>query len=246
MLKVHGLNEAATEMCVNRSTLKNWVKLSVNPHICSTCGKAFSCEAHLKRHVGKHHNADSTEKTNIGYDAAFKQEVAEYALENTINKAITKFQVPHSTINSWLKRISNQWICQLCGKPFSNESKVRRHIEQVHNNTPEGAAELVRRSEELKSSQPFSEFLAHHDLLPSEEQVMEISREKEKKKKEKEEFARHAQETMSRLKEDFEVKKEDVDEELNIFSPITCLTVPGDDMEIVQESELTEPVQSEL
>ena len=237
-------------MCVNRNTLKNWVKLSVHPHICSLCGKAFSYEAQLKNHVNTHPAQEGEVKTNIRYEKAFKEEVAHYALENTIQEAIKKFQLAHSTINNWVKRISNPKPCHLCGKSFSNESTVRRHIEQVHKNTPDGAEELLRRTEEIQNSQPFSEFLADHDLLPSKEEIQDISREKERKREEKEEFALLAQEIMSREKEKEmgktfitpDMVKNAMNDELNmnIFSPITCLTVPDD-----QESGLSESVKAE-
>ena len=240
-------------MCVNRNTLKNWVKLSVHPHICNLCGKAFSYEAQLKRHVVTHpaEGLDGPVKSNIRYEDAFKKEVAQFALKNTIQEAIKRFELPHSTINNWMKRISNPRPCHLCGKSFSNDSTVRRHIEQVHKHTPEGAEELIRRTEEIQNSQPFSEFLADNHLLPSEEQIQEISREKERKKEEKEEFALLAQQFMSREKEMMDqssimvMDKNDVTDELNmnIFSPITCLTVPNDDNH--QESELSLDVKTE-
>ena len=173
-------------MCVNRNTLKNWVKCSVHPHICSLCGKAFSNEAQLKNHVNTHPADEGEVKTNVRYEAAFKEEVAHYALENTIQEAIKNFQRPHSTINNWVKRIYNAKPCHLCGKSFSNESAVRRQIEQVHKNTPDGAEELFRRTEEIKNSQHFSAFLADHDLLPSKEEIQERSREKERLREEKE------------------------------------------------------------
>ena len=214
---------------MNKNTLKNWLKLSVHPHVCNICGKAFSYEAQLKRHVNTHPTENVGEK-NIRYEEAFKQEVAQYAMENTIQDAIKRFKLPHSTINNWLRRLSNPQICQLCGKPFANKAAVRRHIEQVHKNTPEGAEELLKRSEEIQNTQTFSEFLAHHDLLPSQEQIMELSRDKERKKQEKEELAIMAKEIIYRVKEEeVTVKDEDEDlpEEMNtdIFSPITCLDV---------------------
>ena len=231
--KIHGINKAATDMSINRNTLKNWLKLSVHPNICNLCGKAFPYEAQLKNHVRTHPTEDTViEKVNIRYEASFKQEVANFALENSIPEAIKKYQLAHSTINSWVKRITNPQICQLCGKHFSNESTVRRHIEQVHKNTPEGAAELLRRSEEMKTSRPFSEFLAHHQLLPSEEELLELSREKERKREEKEEFALMAQEMIFRERDisSNEVRshsdKEDDDQlNLNLFSPITSVSV---------------------
>jgi len=228
--KVHGINKTATDMCVNRNTLKNWLKLSVHPNICNLCGKAFPYEAQLKNHIRTHPTEDTVvDKVNIRYEATFKQEVANFALENSIQEAIKKYQLAHSTINNWVKRITNPHTCQLCGKPFSNDSTVRRHIEQVHKHTPEGAAEQLRRSEEMHTSQSFSEFLAHHHLLPSEEEILEKSLEKKRKKEEKEELALIAQEIISR---EMEVvsggntnNEDDAQLNLNLFSPITCVSV---------------------
>jgi len=247
--KIHGINKTATDMCINRNTLKNWLKLSVHPNICNLCGKAFPYEAQLKNHLRTHPTEDTVvEKVNIRYEASFKQEVANFAMENSIPEAIKKYQLAHSTINNWVKRISNPHICQLCGKPFSNESTVRRHIEQVHKNTPEGAAEQLRRSEEMQSSRPFSEFLADHQLLPSEEEIMQISREKERKKEEKEEFALLAQEIVSREKDivsdsvNSHSAKENDHLNLEIFSPITCVSVID---EHGLGTDLTELIKSE-
>eukprot|EP00092_Neocalanus_flemingeri_P024737 GFUD01026826.1.p1 GENE.GFUD01026826.1~~GFUD01026826.1.p1 ORF type:complete len:580 (+),score=128.14 GFUD01026826.1:3-1742(+) len=254
--KILGVNKAAVEMCVNMNTLKNWVKLSVHPHICTICGKAFPYETQLKKHALTHPGIlyslsdESKVKTNIRYEAAFKQEVAQYALENSINEAVKRFQLPHSTINFWVKRISNPRPCHLCGKSFSNDSTVRRHVEQVHKDTPEGLEEQNRRALEIDSAQPFCEFLAEHHLLPSEEEIQKRTLEKEKKKEEKEELAILAQEVMSRerkMKEKemqtgkFEnhslIKSDETGElNLNIFAPITCLTVYSSKD---QESELT-------
>eukprot|EP00092_Neocalanus_flemingeri_P009882 GFUD01010651.1.p1 GENE.GFUD01010651.1~~GFUD01010651.1.p1 ORF type:complete len:755 (-),score=140.96 GFUD01010651.1:213-2477(-) len=234
-----GVTKAATEMCVNMKTLKNWVKLSVHPHICSLCGKAFSYEAQLKNHFLTHPADDSQVKANIRYKTAFKLEVSQYALNQSIQEAVIKYQLPHSTINFWVKRMSNPQPCHLCGKSFSNDSSVRRHIEQVHKDTPEGLEEQSRRAAEIQISQPFSEFLADNDLLPSEEQIQERTREKEKKKEEKEEFALLAREILSREKGmkdkelemgqfgiPFQVKTEEAEEfKIDVLAPITCLTV---------------------
>lgn len=233
--KAEGLHKAAIEMFVNKNTLKNWLRLSVHPHICNICGKAFSYEAQLKRHINTHPSTEDIGEKSIRYEADFKQEVAQFAMENSIQEAIKRFQLPHSTINNWLRRISNPQICQLCGKPFANRAAVRRHIEQVHKNTPEGAEELLKRSEEIQNSQTFSEFLAHHDLLPSQEQIMELSMDKERKKREKEELAILAKEIMYRVKEEeVAIKDEDMTEDphTDIFSPITCLDVFEDPKDV--------------
>ena len=260
------MTKAATEMCVNMKTLKNWVKLSVHPHICSFCAKAFPYEAQLKRHVLVHNGSDSADgvkvKTDIRYRAKFKQEVVQYALEQSIQVAVIKYNLPHSTINFWVKQMSNPRSCHLCGKSFANDSGVRRHIEQVHKNTPEGLEEQSRRAEEIQISQPFSEFLADNNLLPTVEQMQERSREKERKKKAKELLALMAQETLYRQREAKEneaqidqlvnqvlVKREDTDDpNLNMLAPITCLTVYSaeDQLSELSGTVKTEPNQGGL
>jgi len=255
------VRQAAAAMCMNMNTLKNWVKLSVHPHICGSCGKAFSYSAQLKKHDLTHHTEDGKEKANIRYQAAFRQEVAQYALDQSIQDAVKKYELPHSTVNFWVKRISNPRSCHLCGKSFSNDSTVRRHIEQVHRDTPDGVEEKCRRADEIQDTQSFSEYLADHHLLPSEQQIEQMVREKERNKEEKEELAHLAQEIMDREREikvkclegQFDVpvvKREDTDEvgRLAVFSPITCLTVDSS-----QDIELTpigivkiEPGQGEV
>ena len=57
---------------------------------------------------------------------------------------------------------------------------MRRHIEQVHKNTPEGAMEQARKVQEL-SLQPFFQYLADNDLLPSEEMIKAREDERERR-----------------------------------------------------------------
>ena len=119
-------------------------------------------------------------KPNIRYDPSFKHEVAQFALANSIQEATAKYQLAHSTVNYWLKLISDPKPCHLCGKSFANDSTVRRHIEQVHKNTPEGAMEQARKVQEL-SVQPFFQYLADNDLLPSEEMIKAREDERERR-----------------------------------------------------------------
>ena len=216
---------------VNLNTLKGWVKLRNHPHICEICEKAFPYKASLKKHVLTHQdsksknstnlNNDEDVKQNIRYDPAFKNEVATFALSHSIPEAIAKYQLAHSTINNWVKILSNPKPCHLCGKGFAEKSTVRGHIEQVHKHTPDGEMELARRQQEL-TVQSFSKYLAENDLLPTEEMIRAREVEKEKKKKEKLKLAVVAREILAR-------------EELKLKD--TC-----DDKEVKQEVQETETI----
>jgi len=249
--KIHGINKTAVDLCINRSSLKNWVKLSVHPHTCNICGKAFSYKAQLKKHEAIHPQEDGiappkATNTNAGirYDSSLKEEVVKYALETTIQDASVKYSLAHSTINNWVKRVANPRICHLCSKSFPNESMLRRHLEQVHKNTPDGALELMKRLDESQSSQSFSEFLADHHLLPSEEEVRELTLEKEKQNEEKLRFAMLAQQALlSKQVSDFqgmlEPKREVPDEiNMNLLTPLTFLTESSDHQNTNDEQEI--------
>merc|ERR1711915_434677 len=122
-----------------------------------------------------------------------KKEVALFAIQHSIQDATAKYSLPHSTVNYWVKLMNDPRACQLCGKEFANDSTVRRHIEQVHRNTPEGVFEQARKIQEQKD-QTFSMFLAENDMLPSEEEIKAREEEKERKEQEKQELATVAKE----------------------------------------------------
>jgi len=217
-----GLSKTADELCINLNTLKGWVQLSVHPHICDICEKAFPYKASLKKHLLTHPeykvmNGISTAvedvKPNIRYDPSFKHEVAQFALANSIQEATAKYQLAHSTVNYWLKLISDPKPCHLCGKTFANDSTVRRHIEQVHKHTPEGALEQARKLQEL-SVQPFFQYLADNDLLPSEEMIRAREDEKERREREKSDLAVVAREVIAREQEKEKEKEKELDREM--------------------------------
>jgi len=233
--QIHGVTETAIAMCINRKTLKNWVQMSVNPHICGTCGKAFTNSASMRRHSITHQGEEGKGKTAARYyDAAFKQEVVGYAHEQSIKEAGTKYQIPLTTIYTWIKLINPQ------------SSLVRKSSKQGNQEVEEES----RTAEMFQNTQCFSEYLADHHLLPSEEQMQERNMELESRKEEKEKFALVAREILLREKEikvkellgqfDLPVVKEEEDTEdfdMSVLAPITCLTVGNsDEMESSQYS----------
>ena len=210
--KVVGMVQTAEEMKINMSTLKGWIQLTVHPHTCHICDKAFPFKAQLKKHLLTHPEykqengllapPDEIKQPNLRYDNNFKNEVAQFAMQHSIQEATTKYNLAHSTVNYWLKLMNDPRPCHLCGKEFANDSTVRRHIEQVHKNTPEGAYEHARKVQELAQyQQPFSMFLADNDMLPSMDQVKAREEQKEKKERERKELATVAKEMFEQEKQ---------------------------------------------
>ena len=209
--KIVGMAQTAEEMKINMSTLKGWIQLTVHPHTCHICDKAFPFKAQLKKHLLTHPeykqenglgNPDEIKPGNLRYDNNFKHEVAVYAIQHSIQEATLKYNLAHSTINYWVKLMNDPRPCHLCGKEFANDSTVRRHIEQVHKNTPEGAFEQARKIQELaQNQQTFSMFLSENNMLPSEEEIRYREEEKTKKEREKKELASVAKEMFEKEKE---------------------------------------------
>ena len=222
--KVVGPSQTAAEMKINMSTLKGWIQLTVHPHSCSICDKAFPFKAQLSKHLLTHPEHE-TERAgvvssgevkgpNLRYDSSFKTEVAVFAIENSIQEATAKYSVAHSTINYWVKIIKDPKPCHICKKEFANDSTVRRHLEQVHGNTPEGAVEQARKLQEMAASQQtFSMFLAEKDLLPSESEVKAREEEKDRRDTEKKKLASVAREIFEKEKEKWKKDNQRKEEE---------------------------------
>ena len=213
-----GMSQTAQEMKINMSTLKGWIQLTVHPHTCHICDKAFPFKAQLKKHLLTHPEfkeengltipPEEIKMPNLRYDANFKHEVAVFAMQHSIQEATLKYNLAHSTINYWVKLMNDPRPCHLCGKEFANDSTVRRHIEQVHRNTPEGALEQARKIQELsQNQQTFSMFLAENDMMPSEEEIRAKEEEKERKVRERNELASVAKELFEKEKEKWELDK---------------------------------------
>ena len=216
--KVVGLAKTAQEMKINMSTLKGWIQLTVHPHSCSLCDKAFPFKAQLKKHQLTHPDhkpetglvvsSQEVKPPSLRHDNSFKNEVAGFAIEHSIQEATVKYRIAHSTINYWVKILKDPKPCHICGKEFANDSTVRRHIEQVHRNTAEGAVEKARKLQEIAvSQQTFSMFLAENDLLPSEGEVKAMEEEKERRDREKKKLACVAKEIFEKEKEKWKEEK---------------------------------------
>ena len=215
-VKEIGLTRTAAEMKCNLSTLKNWIQLTLMPHKCHICDKAFPYKAQLTKHVATHPEykeenglvyQESLRQSNLRYDKAYKQEVALYAIQHSIQVAAVKFNLAQSTINYWVQLMNNPKPCYICGKEFSNESTVKRHIEQVHKTSPEGSLVPSSIQNMADNQQCFSSYLADNNMLPGSEFVSALQEMKEKKEREKLEMAPLAREIFEKEKERWELEK---------------------------------------
>ena len=187
-----GLSQASEELKVRYDTLKGWVLVANQPHICPTCKKGFAYLYELKTHMKIH----STEGEGIlnsksgtyvkRYSATEKDEVVAYSEIHGVKEASEHFSVALSTVKSWVQKLQSPSSCDICGKTFSNGSMLRRHQEQVHN------IQTAAPVEEAGESLSFSDYLKEHNLLPSEEEVMRRREEKEEEKRKAEQAVREA------------------------------------------------------
>jgi transposase-like protein len=107
-------------------------------HICSNCGKGCVSEYNLKKHIRTQHtNIDDKKPVTMkSYSKELKDEVAKYALENSVEEAKDKFIVPGGTIRRWVKLLTNPQICTECGVAFASVMELRKHIEVNHKSVP--------------------------------------------------------------------------------------------------------------
>jgi len=189
-----GLSQASEELRVRYDTLKGWVLVANQPHICPTCKKGFAylyeLKTHMKIHSSEAAGGSPEEKKSMfvkRYSASEKSEVVAYSEIHGVKEASDHFSVALSTVKSWIQKRQSPSNCDICGKTFSNGSMLRRHQEQVHHIQAEAPAEAHG-----GVSLSFSEYLKGHNLLPSEEEVMRRREEKEEEKRKAEEAVREA------------------------------------------------------
>ena len=192
LCKEVGLARAAQEMKVRYETLKGWMLVANQPHICTICKKGFPYLYELTTHMKTHSNdgeGGSYEKKGIfvkRYSASEKDEIISYSEIHGVKEASEHFSVALSTLKSWIQKLQSPSACDICGKIFSNGSMLRRHQEQVHN------ISVATPVEEPGESLSFSEYLKQHNLLPSEEEVKRRKQEKEEEKRKAELAVREA------------------------------------------------------
>ena len=192
LCKEVGLARAAQEMKVRYETLKGWMLVANQPHICTICKKGFPYLYELTTHMKTHSNdgeGGSYEKKGIfvkRYSASEKDEIISYSEIHGVKEASEHFSVALSTLKSWIQKLQSPSACDICGKIFSNGSMLRRHQEQVHN------ISVATPVEEPGESLSFSEYLKQHNLLPSEEEVKRRKMEKEEEKRKAELAVREA------------------------------------------------------
>ena len=205
--KVIGLLKTAEEMKINLSTLKTWVRLTVHPHNCEYCDNGYPYRAQLKKHLLTHPQyreqnglQKKVQQQNQKYDENFRIEVAIFAFQCSIKEATIKYNLPHSTVNYWVKLLIDPRPCHLCGEEFAIETTLKRHLKEVHNNSSEG--------ENLKRDKTFAMFLAQKNMLPSKDEIQAREEETQRKEQEKQNIAAVAKQFFEKEKEGERLKLE--------------------------------------
>jgi len=155
-VKEIGQRETSKLMKIPYTTLRNWVNVCKKEHNCQFCGRSFPFKATLERHEKlKHGDGGSSQKATfnrIKFDSNFKTEVAEFALQNTTEEAMKKYDLADSTIRRWIKVTKSPIICSLCGRTCAYKKELQRHMVEVHN-----ADEIA----ETCVEKPLSDFLTN-------------------------------------------------------------------------------------
>ena len=130
-----GQRETSKLMKIPYTTLRNWVNVCKKEHNCQFCGRSFPFKASLERHEKLKHGEISPKANfnKIKYDAGFKTEVAEFAVANSTEAAMKKYDLADSTIRRWIKVTKAPIICTICGRTCAYKRELERHMVEVHN-----------------------------------------------------------------------------------------------------------------
>ena len=130
-----GLKQVSMELKITTSTLKNWVTVCKDPKACHICGKVFPYKWGLELHIKRSHEnvAEKGTQTRNRYNGkAFKNEVAKFAIENSLEGASEKFGVPIKTLKNWIKILKSPYICDFCGHSVAKKCELKIHMFRRH------------------------------------------------------------------------------------------------------------------
>ena len=209
-VKIVGLHQTAIEMKINKSTLGNWINLTLHPYTCTICDKGFPYKSSLHNHMLTHPEYKQQHEgiSQPNEEMQFKQEVSMFAMQNSISQAATKYNMPVATVHNWVNLVNDPKCCCVCGKEFSSDAAVRRHIEAVHKNmTAVGKQPPRKVNSAMQNGLTFAEFLAENNMLPSEEEVRQREEMLVQKEREKLELASVARDMFEKEKQRWELEK---------------------------------------
>jgi hypothetical protein len=106
-------------------------------HLCTQCGKGCVSKWNLQKHILTQHTNENKKAVTIKrYNKDLKEEVAIFAVNNSVEEAIKKFNVPDGTVRRWVKVLTNPQTCEECGAALATGTELRRHIQVNHESVP--------------------------------------------------------------------------------------------------------------
>ena len=132
MARKIGAMKVASMLAIPYSCIPRWTSQYKNrlKIYCESCGKSFQFVSALDRHIENVHMDNSTERhksQNRSHSNDFKEEVAQFATENTSAVAAAKFEVAEATVRRWVKIKTNSVKCIVCNINFAYEAELARH-----------------------------------------------------------------------------------------------------------------------
>ncbi|GBN59801.1 Zinc finger protein 91 [Araneus ventricosus] len=114
------------------------VRANEKPHICESCGKAFSTKTDLKRHIFIHTNEKPHSCEQCGRAFSIKSKLKRHLLIHTKKKphvceVCNKAFAVKSNLSTHLLIHTKEkpYVCEICGKGFTQSGNLRRHF-QTH------------------------------------------------------------------------------------------------------------------
>ena len=116
-------------------------KACVKKFSCKDCGKTFTADRNLKRHIYTVHEGNKNYKC-IHCDRYFGfKQVMERHIENVHNNQ-TEVIVK---IDPKIKIKIKSHKCEVCGKSFTQAAKLKKHIDDVHLKIKDFFVQILRR-----------------------------------------------------------------------------------------------------
>merc|ERR1712179_119198 len=140
-----------------RKQLRNHLVSAHNFKGCDICGKSFFRQLNLKRHRLKHtaQKEGNIDRANKVYTAEFKIDAVKRVHDIGLAKTSRHLKLSQTTLKKWRNIIHSPFQCTMCGKEFSNNSDLQKHVEYHHSEDGE-RKKIINKHQCEKCSRSFS------------------------------------------------------------------------------------------